>query len=407
MAVKNKNIGPKVYLIIVSTIFIPLAILNENNGLNDPLLFSIVVCSLNSILTILYFKKNKDIIPMVSLILIQIYFGYLLFSNNGNSGYIIPMSYVPIGAIIFVNERKLLFIFLPILAIMFLSYVILEFENINGFFYTVAIPIAAYLIIGSSKLDFFNLKDDLNNESDKLKTSNKDLEQFVYATAHNLKSPILGVHHLSQYLEEDHSQSLNTEAKSLITGIKDQSKKMETTLNDLLRYSTLSSLSPTLETFKFEDFLENISIDYPIKNSEKIGFTAKTETNITSSKELLHEALSHIISNGFKFNNSEIKKVNIKFENNILTIQDNGIGIPKEYQSRVFELFYRLNNDADFGGGTGAGLAICMKVFSILHLDYEITSTKEGTKISIDFSNSITNTFPLQPGTRIRTTQTT
>lgn len=229
MAIQKSNIGAKVYLMMVNTVFIPLALLNTHIGLFDPLWLAIVLSTINSCITVFYFKKSSEYLIFSSLIIIQIYFGLLLTLNEGSGGYIIPLSYVPIGAIIFANSKTNLYIFLPLLTAIFILFTVYNLDVINGPFYTLSIPICAFTIIASNRIDFFNLEENLRKESNQLKRINNDLEQFVYAAAHDLKSPIRGVYHLSQFLEDDFN--LNHEGQKHVKSIQFQAEKMEITIN--------------------------------------------------------------------------------------------------------------------------------------------------------------------------------
>ena len=74
---------------------------------------------------------------------------------------------------------------------------------------------------------------------------------------------------------------------------------------------------------------------------------------------------TNLIDNGIKFNKSETPRIHITVKqdqsNYIFSVKDNGIGIEKQYQEKVFGLFERLHTRDEYEG-TGAGLAICKKI---------------------------------------------
>ena len=82
---------------------------------------------------------------------------------------------------------------------------------------------------------------------------------------------------------------------------------------------------------------------------------------IQSSNSLLFTTFKNLIENGLKYNNSDNPVVNVDYQKTTNThqiiISDNGIGIEKQYQEQIFEMFKRLHNRGEYEG-SGIGLAI-------------------------------------------------
>jgi light-regulated signal transduction histidine kinase (bacteriophytochrome) len=123
---------------------------------------------------------------------------------------------------------------------------------------------------------------------------------------------------------------------------------------------------------------------YP--NSE---ITLKTNGQLFSSRTNLTILFQNLIENGIKYNKSGIKRIELDFHEqetqNVITVKDNGIGIPDEYQNQIFKLFSRLHSDGEFEG-TGIGLSTCKKIVEE-HLNGELTlssNPNEGTTFRID-----------------------
>lgn len=81
-----------------------------------------------------------------------------------------------------------------------------------------------------------------------------------------------------------------------------------------------------------------------------------------AEKFLLRHILNELISNGFKFNRADIKRVEVGWQpasdNGIeIFVRDNGIGIDPQYQEQIFKIFKRLHTDSEYDG-TGIGLAV-------------------------------------------------
>jgi two-component system, chemotaxis family, sensor kinase Cph1 len=104
---------------------------------------------------------------------------------------------------------------------------------------------------------------------------------------------------------------------------------------------------------------------------------------ITCSPVRVSEIFHNLICNGIKYNQSSAKKITISCLHAdegrdavpIFLVQDNGIGIEPHYHETVFKIFRRLHTQNEYGGGTGAGLAIVKKLVESHHGRIWIEST--------------------------------
>ncbi|MBR0400734.1 MAG: two-component sensor histidine kinase, partial [Mogibacterium sp.] len=97
-----------------------------------------------------------------------------------------------------------------------------------------------------------------------------------------------------------------------------------------------------------------------------------------------------LVQNGIRYNNAGgYVRVSVRHEDGhaVLIVRDNGIGIAKEKQSRVFERFYRVDKSRSRdSGGTGLGLALVKHIAEIHNADIEMDSAPgAGTEISVHF----------------------
>ncbi|MFT5336620.1 MAG: chemotaxis family two-component system sensor kinase Cph1 [Sphingobacteriales bacterium] len=95
----------------------------------------------------------------------------------------------------------------------------------------------------------------------------------------------------------------------------------------------------------------------------------------------LNQLFQNLISNGIKFqNSSQVPEVDILYSSipgfHKFVVKDNGIGIPKKHQDRIFAVFQRLHNTTDYPG-TGIGLATCKKIVNLHKGELKVVS-KEG-----------------------------
>ena len=134
-------------------------------------------------------------------------------------------------------------------------------------------------------------------------------------------------------------------------------------VEDFARYTTLSkgeSVDKQIIDLNYliDSIIENLQESIRKYNGQVI---VSDLPEIKSNSSLLMSILKNLIENGLKYNQSENPKVNISFEqtatNYHIIIADNGIGIEENYHEKIFEMFKRLNNRAEYEG-SGIGLAI-------------------------------------------------
>lgn len=222
----------------------------------------------------------------------------------------------------------------------------------------------------------------LNELADK----NTELEQIVYVTSHDLRSPLINIQGFSKELEMAFKEiDAVIKSEEISSGIKGKlapilredipealryisisASKMDSLLSALLKLSRLGRGRLDSKHVDMNNLMSNVvnSFDFQIRRGdvkiqiEELPFCHGDETQIS-------QIFSNIVDNALKFFDPK-RKVTIRIfgyqENQqaIYCIEDNGIGIPSEYQEIIFEIFNQLNpNDST---GEGLGLTIVKKV---------------------------------------------
>ena len=167
---------------------------------------------------------------------------------------------------------------------------------------------------------------------------------------------------------------------------------MSEIVNDILTISKLeSSNNPSEHTeFDFGEVVrEAVDSISPIKDDTIIEINLDLDdVRYRADKRQIYELCVNLIENAVKYNKPNDKvNVSLKTEdaNVVLTVKDTGIGIPAEYQSRVFERFFRVDSGRDKkADGTGLGLSIVKHIFSIYGGKISLRSKKDaGTMIVV------------------------
>lgn len=197
---------------------------------------------------------------------------------------------------------------------------------------------------------------------------NRELDSFVYRASHDLKAPLISIGGLSAVLLSGYRDKLGQEGRNYLESIKDSAEKMEHLIMDLLE---LSKIGQTVRRFK--DTNVSRTIEGAIANlralldSSKIKvIIAENLPNIHCDEGRIEQVFTNLISNSIKYMGSAREpKIEIGFKDKEgdfyeLYVADNGIGIEKEDQGIIFDIFQRVGETNT--EGTGVGLAIVKKI---------------------------------------------
>lgn len=213
-----------------------------------------------------------------------------------------------------------------------------------------------------------NAEQQLNEYNKELKRSNKDLEQFAYIASHDLKEPLRMIGNFSGLLSHKYKTNLDEDAFEYIGFIEDGVSRMSNLINSLLTYSRVGRKEGDYQDIKLKRYLEVKLLDLSQYIKEKNAtVTIGTLPEIYAEKEQIGMVFFNLVHNALKFNKSQNPMVTIKEEKDgeegfwKFSVQDNGIGIDKKYEDKIFGIFKRLHNKRDYEG-TGIGLSLCQKI---------------------------------------------
>lgn len=203
----------------------------------------------------------------------------------------------------------------------------------------------------------------LNKE---LQESNRELDQFAYIASHDLREPLRTITNFIQLLGKKYEHHFNTEAKQYMKFISEGAERMKFLIKDLLEFSHVGRKELVRETVSTGAILEKIKLNLHNEISRSGAVIhADADREIRVNAPLFQQLLQNLISNSIKFRDD--KKPEILFaakdrgDNWLFSVKDNGIGINKEHQKVIFQIFQRLHKTEEYPG-TGIGLAICDKI---------------------------------------------
>ena len=206
---------------------------------------------------------------------------------------------------------------------------------------------------------------------EELKESNTELEKFAHIAAHDLKSPLNNISALSKFLSEHYSSKIDEEGQAIIGFIGSSAEKLRSLIEGLLNYSKSDRSNKETKT---EINLKTLTSDVAglFSFGDKCRLILKTESEyLYANRTAIEQILINLVANANKYNDKpttvielSVKESETEYE---ISVKDNGPGILKEHQQRIFQIFETLSNEDKFGEqGNGIGLAIVKKLVEIL-----------------------------------------
>jgi PAS domain S-box-containing protein len=207
----------------------------------------------------------------------------------------------------------------------------------------------------------------LKQLAEKLSQSNKELEQFAYVASHDLQEPLRMVASYIQLLQRRYKGKLSGEADEFINYAVDGVIRMKTLINDLLVYSRVNTKESPLEDVDINKIVEQTRNNLHASIEESGAVINSEPLPVVKANNLqMNQLFQNLVSNAIKFRKPDVSPVvNVSAKHAgdewLFTVQDNGIGIDKEFSDKIFVIFQRLHNSSEYPG-TGIGLAICKRI---------------------------------------------
>ncbi len=224
-----------------------------------------------------------------------------------------------------------------------------------------------------------------------LRGTNEALDQFAYAAAHDLQEPLRNVALSLELAEAEHVSELAPECRELMRCAIDNTVRMQAMIRDLLAYSRATWLEagPT-EGLRCDanQVLWSVrnNLESSIRSNDATIFSTRLPQVGMAEIHLL-QVLQNIVANAIKYRSNEIPEIHVSAEERdgdwLFSVSDNGIGIPPQFQQRVFGVFKRLHLNGV--SGTGIGLALCKRIIEYYGGEIGIKSNV-GEGVTVFFS---------------------
>lgn len=227
------------------------------------------------------------------------------------------------------------------------------------------------------------MKFDLN-EISKTQDMQRD---FVDNSSHELKSPLTSITGFAELLKDD--PDLNQEEREEYLGyILAECQRMTGIINDILLLERQERMDVKAHTkVALHQVAQQVKTALGPQTAQKdIAISLKGQMTVTASEQDMWELLRNLMGNAVLYGKAG-GSVKVAFEGRRFTVQDDGIGISKEHQERIFEKFYRVNSAREQASqGTGLGLAIVAGICNRYKASIHVTSEpRQGSTFTVTF----------------------
>ena len=193
-----------------------------------------------------------------------------------------------------------------------------------------------------------------------LREANAQLEEFTNVSSHDLRGPIRGISSLIDFVKEDLGDSAPKAVLRNLDRMTLRLERMERMIVDLLDYARSSRRSIHMERIDLSQLLREIVEMEPLPAGMKLDLDIRVQA-IEGARTPLATVIRNIYSNAIKHHNNPTGNIRIAAREEggfcVISVIDDGPGIPKIAQARVFRLFQTLSSTERAAGGLGLAVA--------------------------------------------------
>ena len=206
---------------------------------------------------------------------------------------------------------------------------------------------------------------EFNSMTDRLQRTEAARKRFVSDASHELKTPLAAIRLLTDSILQNRGMEEET-VHEFISDIGQEAERLSRITEDLLRLTRLDSdILAAAEQVDLEQMVRRVIRTMEILAEEKqieLSYQAEAGCVVLAAPDEIHQVIYNLVDNAIKYSRSGcFVQVELRRENGcaVLSVSDNGIGIPEGDLDHIFERFYRVDKARSrSAGGTGLGLSI-------------------------------------------------
>jgi PAS domain S-box-containing protein len=200
------------------------------------------------------------------------------------------------------------------------------------------------------------------------KIAEKRKDDFINMASHELKTPVTSMNLYVASLLSNIKNTNNPKALKTINSIKNQTKKLEDLIDDLLDVTRLNTgkLTFNLEKFNIDDVIEETIDSIKDTTRQKLIFESKSKATVNADKFRISQVITNFLTNAIKYSRQEGNIVVSSKKSKgqlVVSVQDSGIGIQKDELTKIFDRLYQVDGAAEKTyPGLGMGLYISREI---------------------------------------------
>ncbi|MEM7381207.1 MAG: PAS domain S-box protein [Bacteroidota bacterium] len=218
-----------------------------------------------------------------------------------------------------------------------------------------------------------------------LETSNEGLKEYAHMVSHDLKSPLRSLNALATWLQEDYKDVLDENGKNQLQMMQEKIEGMDKLIDGILKYSSINRDTREQVQVDLNETVQHIREIIFIPDHVRIVIMNELPTLVADPTQM-QQLFQNLISNAVVNIDKETGLVEVGSSDEgthwEFYVKDNGVGIPKEYHKKIFEIFQSIGNEAR---STGIGLSIVKKIVD-LHKGKIRLESEVGEGTSFHFS---------------------
>jgi PAS domain S-box-containing protein len=235
------------------------------------------------------------------------------------------------------------------------------------------------------------LEEALIETLDELKQKNYELDNYFYKVSHDIRAPLCTILGLTNLMKMEKNVEVN---ETYIALIEKSIFKLDSFIQTILNHSRTLNASTQVQSIDFQQIIKECLNEFTyLPQSSRL----KTQVQIHSSNKFYNDTsriaiiFRHLISNAFKFmdvrREENLLELDITITGNkaYISVEDNGIGIQKQYLGKIYDMFFKATDISD---GSGLGLYIVKQTVENLGGSISVKSESgKGTLFKIILSN--------------------
>ena len=214
------------------------------------------------------------------------------------------------------------------------------------------------------------LEQRVQERTQRLTATNKELEAFSYSISHDLRAPLRGINGFAHLMQENCKDCCNRESHEHLQRIQQASVRMGNLIDDLLELSRVSRHALKVERVAISEIAHSVLSELAGAEPER-SVAVEVQNGLVAHGDpvLLRAALQNLLGNAWKFTSRQ-KNPRITFGwtdgtgEKAFYVSDNGAGFDMNYAGKLFCAFQRLHRSEDFEG-TGIGLATVQRIINL------------------------------------------